>query len=324
MILRLGLCMAILLFMLFSPPVLIEALDEDFYSGVIQIKKPEWRGSITLYHIVTHKTYQGSVTYYLQTQAEEFEKANRGVFIEVVGMSEQDYLERLEYGRRPDAYSFFAGTVYAEQLRELSQSYEGFIPGLKAYALAAPYFFSGYADCINEQGADGGAVSASCFMGALLELQSVDDAPGFMDGRYGRAILNLRELGDCKRNEKPMQMKVGAAGGFTEQVCYLGIAKETSDDKAYWMEQFFLWLLEEKAQQQLTGLGAFSVREGLEQVFSDGTLSEIRAAYASVETVDPFLYYSHKAAMLEDAGLAVAGDAAAQGRFNERLSVVLS
>lgn len=301
----------------------MEAVGVDFYLEQLQIEKPEWQGTITLYHIVSAKTYQGSVTYYLQTQAEAFERNNRGVFIEVIGMSEEDYKERLEYGRTPDAFSFFAGSVYREQLQFLNQDYGGFVEGLRALEQAVPYLYSGYAACKNEQGADGETLCASEFSAARLGRLGISDAAGFSDNRYQNAVLDLRSVGDCIRAEKVVNLSVEAVDNFTEQVCYLGIAKGTSADKAYWCEQFFLWLLSDKAQQELSSIGAFCAKSGVEQEFSSRLLVELKTAYSTVTTVEPFEYYSNKEALWADAALAAGGDAAAGERFIQRLGVVL-
>lgn len=321
---RIIICVLMVAFLLFSPAYLISVAKQDSYKEQIAIEPPKWQGKIVLYHVVTAKTYQGSVTYYLKTQAEAFEKKNRGVFIEVIGMDEQSYIERLSYGRRPDAISFFAGSVYLEQLMPLKNDYAGFKDGLKATEYAVPYFFCGYATCSISTAKTNGTVCTSYIQAARLGLiEANDDYNGFTNGNYKSAILDTKALGECHRNENIVEMEVKPVDNFTDQVCYLGMTHGTDDDKAYWIEQFFCWLLDDKAQTGLSALGAFSVRDDFDQTFSQENLNILYSAYQTVSTVDPFLFYSNRSALIADAQLCVQGDNNATVRFFDRLTVVL-
>lgn len=317
-------CTLIILFLVMSPRQLIEAAQYDLYEDLAQITKPQWQGRIVIYHIVTAKTYQGSVTYYLKCQAEAFAKMNRGIFIEVIGMDEATYLERMSYGRRPDAYSFFAGSIYPEQLQSLTQDYGNFVEGLPVTTAAVPYFFSGYAMCHNEQATTRDVTSASDIQAARNAIiGSTDDTKGFIDGSYENAILDFRSLGDCIRSEKIAALQIEPLDNFTDAVCYLGIDKQVDAEKAYWTEQFFLWLLSDKAQEELTAIGAFSVRNEVKQVFASAKLNELKNTYGSVSTFEPFAFYSNKDKLFEDAQLTRQGDESAKSRFFDRLAVVL-
>lgn len=139
------LCLSITAYLLFMPGYIRQGRGEDFCLANLLTKKPVSVGTITLYHVASVKTYQGSVTAYLTERAESFQKLHPGVHIEVEGMSEKDYLERLAYGRFPDMLSFFAGTAYEELLQSCAfEDLPSLRQGLSASAYAVPYFFSGY------------------------------------------------------------------------------------------------------------------------------------------------------------------------------------
>lgn len=321
---RIVVCLLICAFLIFSPGYLVKTAERDSYLENLEVSAPKWQGMIVIYHIVTHKTYQGSVTYYLKTQAEAFERKNRGVFIQVVGMDEATYLERLSYGRRPDAYSFYAGTIYSEQLQPIDTEFDGFIEGLPNNELVTPYFFSGYVSCKNEAAKGDGIFVSSDLQAARLGILSTsDDNNGFVEGRCKNTVVDLRRFGDIKRSEKIADYKMEAVDTFTDIVCYIGVSKDTDSDKAYWIERFISWLLEDKAQQELTSLGAFSVKRDCEQVFAANELNQLKKTYCTVSTVDPFVFYSNRAALFEEAQRAIEGDESAKKRFLERLSVVL-
>ena len=106
----------ILLFLLYAAPRVGAGTGESFYVKNRQLPEPEYAGTITLYHVVTCRTGQGSVTAFLQERAEAFSKRHCGVRITVEGMGEKDFLERLSHGRRADMYSFFSGALSEELL----------------------------------------------------------------------------------------------------------------------------------------------------------------------------------------------------------------
>ena len=210
-----------LLFLLYAAPKVGAGTGESFYVKNRQITEPEYVGTITLYHIVTHRTYQGSVTAFLQERAEAFNKRHFGVRIVVEGMGEGDFLERLSYGRRADMYSFFSGALGEEELQKAAFVPEADLrPGLSVTPRAAPWCFSGYV-----QTSEG----------------ETEPVAALANGAAG-TVIDLRAWGDMQR-----QGQAGAStvcpGAFTDQVCYLGIDRNTGAEKAKWCLFFYDYLL---------------------------------------------------------------------------------
>ena len=139
---RAAAALLILLFLLYAGPRVGAGTGESFYVKSRQLQPPDYVGTLTLYHIVTCKTYQGSVTAFLTERAEAFNKRNFGVRITVEGMGEKDFWERMSYGRRADMYSFFSGALYEELLQPADfESGEDLRSGLGVTPYAAPGVF---------------------------------------------------------------------------------------------------------------------------------------------------------------------------------------
>ena len=292
----------ILLFLLYAGPKVGEGTGESFYVKSRRLQDVEYVGTITLYHIVTCKTYQGSVTAFLQERAEAFSQRHFGVRITVEGMGEADFWERLSYGRRADMYSFFSGALYEELLQAAD-----FVPGtdlragLSVTAYAAPWCFSGYVQ--------------TSMMGENAPIAAL------ANGAAG-TVLDLRAWGDIQRNGEA-GVSAACAGTFTDQVCYLGIERNTDAQKAKWCRMFYEFLLSESTQKMLPSLGAFSVRTDAPCPYGNGLLLDMDRAYKTVIVPDPFLYHTHRTKLQEEAEAALAGDETAKSNFFQRLAIVI-
>ena len=113
-------------------------------------------GMITLWHVVRFKPYQGSMGAWLSKLALKFEDAHRGVYLEVLTMSEEECAVRMARGERADAYSFPAGWGDPDQFTSGVSVRADYLGNLKSSGmwegerLAAPYGMSGYVLLVNE------------------------------------------------------------------------------------------------------------------------------------------------------------------------------
>ncbi len=292
----------ILLFLLYAGPRMGEGAGESFYVKNRQLAEPEYVGTITLYHIVTRRTYQGSVTAFLQERAEAFSKKHFGVRVVVEGMGEADFQERLSYGRRADMYSFFSGALYAEQLQAASfQPGAELRAGLGVTPYAAPWCFSGY---------------------VRTSVGENEPIAALANGVEG-TVLDLRAWGDIQRSGE-VNTEAAPAGPFTDQVCYLGVARDTDPEKASWCLLFYAFLVSEPTQKLLPALGAFSVRTDVPCPYGNALLLDLDRAYKSVTVPDPFAYHTHREQLLAEAAAALDGDGSAKNSFFQRLAIVIA
>ena len=281
---RAACALLILLFLLYTGPRVGAGAGESFYVKNRKIPEPEYVGTITLYHIVTSKTYQGSVTAFLEERAEAFSDRHFGVRVVVEGMA------------------FFSGALYEEQLQAAAFEPEAELrAGLTITPCAAPWCFSGYVKT------DVGETSP---IAALA-----NHAEG--------TVLDLRAWGDIQRSGE-MVADAAPAGPFTDQACYLGVARDTDPEKVRWCCLFYAFLTSEPTQKMLPALGAFSVRTDVPCPYGNALLLDLDRAYKQVIVPDPFLYHAHKTKLQEEAAAALGGDEAAKNSFFQRLAIVIA
>ena len=301
LLLRAAVALLILAFLVRTGPTVGEAAGDSFYVKNRQPPEPIYEGTVTLYHVVTCRTYQGSVTAFLQERAEAFNRQHFGVRIAVEGMGEQDFFERLSYGRRADMYSFFSGVLYEELLQPAAFTSETALrPGLAVTAYAAPWLFSGY---VLAEGGGSSPVAA-------------------LANRAPTPVMDLRAWGDLQRSGEG-RGEASFAGPFTDQVCYMGVDRNTSPERAEWCLKFYDFLLSEPVQRMLPALGAFSVRTDTPCPYGDGLLVKLDRSYETVTVPDPFRYHVHRTKLLEEAEAALKGDEAAKNNFFQRLAIVI-
>ena len=142
--LRLILCIGMVCFLALSPNMLVRKAQESFVDARFVRDTDRYVGSILLYHVTRQRPYAGSLTQWLKTRAAAYEKKHKGTYIEIEGMDESHFFERMDSGRRPDAYSFFSGTLYADRLAEIPDLGYSYRDGLFQTDRCIPYCYSGY------------------------------------------------------------------------------------------------------------------------------------------------------------------------------------
>lgn len=330
--LRALLGLAIVLYLLLMPPVLAQGRGENFYRQNRLREKSEYAGTFVLYHVAREKTYQGSVTKFLKTLAEGYEKTHYGLHIEVVGMGEEEFLERLSMGREPDLVSFFSGQLPKEQLRSMDWGELPVLrPGLSAGEYVCPWLFSGYVYSAPALEAGEIAEGTGCYVsplpGAYYKLKGGDmTLEDYAAGKAKGGLTDLRACGDLLHREQGGAWAAQPAGNFTDQVCYMGVFRRGREGSEECLQGFMHYVLGEKQQGTLSALGAFSVlKEGWGHFSAEvpDALEQTDRAYETVICPEPFLYYGHRAALLEEAQAFLDGADGAEKRFFERLHVVI-
>ena len=310
-------CVLLLAFLLFSPRWLILNAQRAYEDPRFVRKERTQTGTIVLYHIVRHRPYCGSITAWLQKQAEAFEKKHKGVYLTVEGMDEATFAERLEYGRRADAYSFFSGSLYRDLLKPTEAHALPLKDGLFQTDCCVPYAFTGYGKLLKDPSGQGGAQYYANDLLAARLFGGLNDAE---EGKAQTLFVDLRRGGDLVRYSDGFALSEWEPiDSFTDAVCWLGIDRDASDETAAILTAFFDFLLTSERQQTLSAMGMFSVRADVKDEPIDAQMKAICRTYASVVTVDPFRWYTEYEALCADAALARAGDEEAKRRFTNRL-----
>ena len=344
-------------FLLFAPPWLLRGLSRDYIHAVFEPEPIQWRGKLELWHIVGFRTYQGSVTNHLSERTAAFSRQHPGVFIEVTGLTVEQFAERYARGERPDLYSFPNGLLYREQLRALPLDPPALRSGLSAAAadgeiFAVPYLMSGYFLLINGQrpylsggrapsspeeadlqaALQAGELAVPPVPGAQLGLTgtaSTDSAAAeaaFRKGKLSYLVADARALGDLNRAaDGNLLLSTLPMAGYTDQVQFLAAAAGTDDQRCAIAAELILFLLTPTEQERLAALGAMPVADGVKAVYSEPLLAGWNEAFADhpAGVPDAFLYQRHREALVQDALRAMAGEAGASDAFSERLAVVL-
>lgn len=276
-----------------------------------------YTGSIVLYHIVRHRPYEGSLTQWLRLRAAEYEKKHKGTYIEIEGMDEADFFERIEQGRLPDAYSFFSGTLYPDRMRTLTDLAVPYKDGIKDTARCIPYGFTGYCRLVRSPDGIGKTVY---FANDLLAVYSGAEGEDASEEHADVLYLDLRRAGDLIRYRDGFALaSIEPIDNFTDAVCWMGIDRDTDDRKADAILDFIAYLTSADVQKTLASIGMLSVRSDVRDVPPEASLKNIFKTYSSVRTVDPFLWQSCYDTLSEDAALARRGDRQAFERFTKRL-----
>lgn len=311
------LCVGMILFLAMTPSKLAARAQESFVDPRFVRDTDRYTGSILLYHIVRQKPYAGSLTLWLKKRAEAYEKKHKGTYIEIEGMDETTFFERLESGRTPDAYSFFSGTLYRDRLRKIDHLNMPYRDGLFQTEVCVPYCYTGYCRLLKTPDADGGK---RYYMNDVLAAR---DAAGENEASEEKAdvlTLDLRRAADLIRYKDGFSLaSIEPIDRFTDAVCWMGIDRNTDEAKADAILDFIAFLLTPDSQQTLNALGLLSVRADVKNAPPDASLKRVFKTYETVETVDPFLWQSNYDALCADAKLSRTGDAEAHLRFTNRL-----
>jgi len=342
------------LFLALSPAWILDGLDNDEYRAFWEKPEPAWRGRVEIWHIASFRTYQGSVTNYLQSRADAYCRTHAGVNIDVLGLTEKQYNDRIARGAYPDAYSFAGGLCYAEQFSPLPIEAPAFCGTLSAASygdeiLAVPYLMSGYFLAANPQMLSKYALALPEEPDAAFLQSALDLAAGspqlampvlaaarlglsgtfaseadFLAGKAALCVMDARSLGVLLR-EPSGNLLVDAVpfGPFTDEVFYLGAARGASEEQAAVVADFALFLLSDEEQLGLSALGALPVTAPGRIVYAEAKLDALYEVYAEPAAPDAFLFNRHRDALLSEAAAALAGDAFAAESFQTRLRLVL-
>ena len=146
----------------------------------------------------------------------------------------------------------------------------------------------------------------------------------FFAGKAALAVLDARAFGDLVRgNQHALSLETFPLGGYSEQVLYLGAARDTDANRAAVVADFMAFLLSDDEQRRLTALGALPVTQlATPCVYTEETLDGLALAYAEPVVPEPFAYERHREKLAAEAQSALSGDPAAIASFFERMQVV--
>lgn len=341
----------IVAYLILTPDLIRRGLAREPYVEWLTPEKPAWEGRIELWHIVSFKVWQGSVTHYLEERAAAYGAGHTGVHIEVIGMTVAQFESRVARGAFPDAYSFPTGLLYAERLQATDYGTPEFRGNICAAAVdgetyAVPWMMSGYFLAGNMQlmakyhltmpeqadaeflqsvlSVDAGApqLAMPALLAARAGLGGALAADGdFTGGRAALAVLDARTVGELVRGAG-MPLSVLPYASWTDQVQYLGASRQTDAARAAIVADFAEFLLSDGEQNRLSTLGALPVTAAAAPAYTAPEVETLWEAASEPVAPEPFAYQRHRDALEAEAAAALAGDEYAKKSFWERLAVV--
>ncbi len=346
LILSLIMTLLIAIFMVFSPRYIISSRTPLTMQRNAE-KEEIYQGIITVWHIVGFKPYQGSLGAWVSDVAAQLEKKHSGVYFEVDSITLEEYEARIARGEQPDVFSYPLGSVYAEQLMELSidlPTFRGNLGNVGCYdsrLYSVPYTASGYLTVHNqrlmqEMGMDAdnildvlksGNISAAgntvqaCIYGITGELMNEED---FLNEKAVSAFVDARAVGDLGRkvqNGKGFPFEISSCCNYTDLVQLIGANTNTSAEKMPYIYELMELCLNEEHQKKLMNIGLMPAildieikkaeTEAVEQLFKE--LENIAAP-------NNFLYKTYEDQLELSAVEAMRGSASAKKDLELRLT----
>lgn len=344
-------------FLLLFPACFNQRAPYEPYLSRFAKPAPDWYGVVELWHVVSSKPYQGGVTELLTARAAAYNALHPGVHIQVAGLSETAFFERLGRGEVPHGYSFQGGLLYREQLSPLPLSPPAYVGALRpahsegGEILAVPWYYSGYAlavnttqlyglgltmpekvdaaflqSLMNEASGRGGVFAPEVIAASMKLTGELGSREDFMAGKLAAGIIDLYSCGVLER---------GGGGGnfvaellpyveYTDQVQYFGISRRADDKRAAVLADFISTMLSPDEQRRLAALGLMpAAAETPDVLYGADLLTDYYAASRGISAPEAFAYQRHSSALLSDAARAVRGEAGGEEAFFERFEVVL-
>ena len=264
---------AILLLIVFLPKYVGTLLERPGYIDWLRPSREQFRGTLTVWHVVRFRPYLGSIGAWMKKYASAMEKRHFGVYLNVESMTEEDAAVRLASGEMPDVISFPPGFITPEALMPLSIdvniNVNGGVYGERLLAL--PY-------------------AASCrlilyYPGRITQDEITNDimiagqhsCDEFKEEKAPCCIADARQAGDMARlvsSNKAQHFEAFPFEDSTKLVQFLGISASIADEKRAYAEEYIELMTSLKAQSELPELGLLPLNESVEPKYETGSLQE--------------------------------------------------
>ena len=227
----------------------------------------EYEGVLTLYNLDSFEGGVGSRADFLSRAALRFEKKYKGVFVQVVPVSEYELTDRLGRGLLPDLFLYSYG--YDHFLADYVQDYTGrvnFLDNLDVSEHAVPVWMGGYFT-FARAGEHPYVAGYGAFNDPVLACVLANDelVPEHVEGQkaaYEQFVFHEKNLigtqRDVIRTEKDGEnVAASPLGGFSDLVQF-GAVVPINEERAYFSQLFLEYLTSDEVQKDLGRIGMFS------------------------------------------------------------------
>ena len=295
----------VIAFLIISPFSLFGKIDSLNYN-INKEYKFDFSGVLTLWNVDTFEGGTKSRAGFLENRALEFEKQNKGVYINIQNLSPQELELNLNSGKKPNMITFGIGVgeKIFDNLINFSSSFgvrDDLIQSAKQNneLKAIPIMLGGYTLISNKELISGKNILESLktsknpnlifsskdynnpllalFVNDLmlekqevLNLDSFDAYDKFINQKFCAMLGTQRDFYRCKNreNNNKMQCEYNLLGGFSDLIVYASIF--SSFEKAESVcKNFVEYLTCEYSQQKLEQIGMFSVLNNIKSTDED-------------------------------------------------------
>lgn len=264
---------AVLLLIVFLPKYVGTLLDRPGYIDWLRPSREQFRGTLTVWHVVRFRPYLGSIGAWMKKYASVMEKRHFGVYLNVESMTEEDAAVRIAAGEMPDIISFPPGFIQAEALMPLSVDVDVNVNGgvYGEHLLALPFAASCrliiyYPGRISQEEITSDRTAAAKY--------SFDE---FKAEKAPCCIADARQAGDMARLVSSNKAQHFEALPFEDRaklVQFLGVSASLADEKRKYAEEYVELLASMKAQSELPELGLMPLNESVVPKYETGFLEE--------------------------------------------------
>ena len=227
-----------------------------------------YRGILTLYSLDTFEGGINSRADFLNRAAIAFEKKNRGVFIQVVPVSEYELQDRLSRGLTPDifVYSFGNYRTLSDWFVPYDQAVN-YADSLAQNDYAVPVWYGGYfgfsADASYPYVCGRAAHTTPLLAGLLAGQTAVPEHEHTQKSAYEAFVFKKYNLIGTQRDvyrtaDSDRQLRRTVWSDYTDLVQYASVV-EISEERAWFARKFIEYLTSSEVQAKLTEIGMFSV-----------------------------------------------------------------
>ena len=288
--LRIGLSAVVVLFLVVAPWTLFPSLL-NAQANVNRGEHFEYQGILELWHVETFEGGSVSRAKFLERQAINFEKQNKGCYIVIQTMNLEQLELNIENNKRPNMISFGIGASdkIANELVELdSKNVRADLAKSGQYGsrqLAVPYILGGYVLIENGNGTVGVGLKGTTNPLMAMQknnlqianifketnLDSYDTYDKFLKGSFETLLGTQRDFYRVQnRQQKGLMTDVNFKflGGYTDLVQYVSVFKGNKTEVEM-CKKFVSSLIEENAQNKLAGYNLFSTLSNI-TLYKDG------------------------------------------------------
>ena len=313
---RVGVSIVLVAFLFLAPFTIMPSLLNS-QANINRVKDYDYQGILELWHIETFEGGSASRSAFLEKQAINFEKENKGIYIVIKTMSLEQLQLNLQNNQKPNMISFGIGVgdKITQDLISLNFNLnvrQDILDGGKFnnQQLAMPYILGGYAlisqnqftDTLNGKTGVGNVGTTNPFKAVKIENLKLSFADNincdsynaydkYLKGGYDNLLGTQRDVYRINnRVNKGLLSNINYKflNGYTDLVQYISVFKSAEIEQEI-CKQFVKKLISDQAQSKLANINLFSVLQN-KKLYTDDIFGKMEESLSNnLKTENVFL-----------------------------------